>query len=72
MYHVLEEDIKWETVHKLRMMKNDILPLRVSSATMLNAVCSIFLSAKIFFFLSFELKQASRENVSKFRVVSKV
>ena len=72
MYHALEEDIKWETVHKLRMMKNDILTLRVSSATMLNAVCSIFLSAKKKFFLSFELKQTSRENVSKFRVVSKV
>ena len=72
MYHALEEDIKWETVHKLRMMKNDILPLRVSSATMLNAVCSIFLSAKKNFFLSFELKQTSRENFSKFRVGSKV
>ena len=29
MYHALIEDAKWETLQKLKMMKNDILPLRV-------------------------------------------
>ena len=28
MYHALIEDIKWETLQKLRMTKNDILSLR--------------------------------------------
>ena len=36
---------------KLRMMKNDILPLYVQYATMLNVAYSIFLNAETFFFL---------------------
>ena len=28
MYHALIEDVKWKTLQKLRMMKNNILPLK--------------------------------------------
>ena len=70
MYHALTEDIKWETLQKLRTMKIDILSQRIvchhAQCSMLN-ICKW----KNNFFL-FKIKQALSENVTKSKVVSKV